>query len=229
MPTALVTGAAKRVGRVIAMNLANHGWDIVLHYNSSNADAEILKEILEQKNVKVELLKYDFNNLDGIKDLVKQSHLDLLINNASIFENDNLNNMSSQSIAKHFNINIIAPMLLTQVFAERSINSANPNIINILDCEIKNVSTDFVSYHMSKKSLANFTEIAAKTLAPRIRVNGIALGQTMKNHKQSQKNFDYLVKQSLLKKIVSEENLVDTMNYLIQNKNTTGNIIFLGR
>ncbi|MDJ1257271.1 MAG: SDR family NAD(P)-dependent oxidoreductase [Candidatus Midichloria sp.] len=227
MPIALITGTAKRIGKIISLNLAQNGWDLLLHYNSSKAEAEALKRTVEKSGIKAELLHCDFRNLDNIEHLIQQDNLDLLINNASSFGNDNINNFFYEDIANKLKINLIAPMLLTKAFVKKSVNVSNPNIINILDCEIKNIPSNFISYNITKNALAHFTKIAAKNLAPTIRVNGIALGHTIKNPKQSEENFNKAIQYSLLKKNVSEKNLLDTIYYLIQNENLTGNIIFL--
>ncbi|WHQ47158.1 MAG: SDR family NAD(P)-dependent oxidoreductase [Candidatus Midichloria sp.] len=227
MPIALITGAAKRIGKIISLNLAQNGWDLLLHYNSSKVEVEELKKTVEKSGIKAEVLHCDFRNLGSIEHLIKQDSLDLLINNASSFENDNIGNFFYEDITNKLKINLIAPMLLTKVFVKKSANVPNSNIINILDCGIKNIPSNFISYYITKNALAHFTKIAARNLAPTIRVNGIALGQTIKNPKQSEGNFNKAIQQSLLKKNVSEKNLIDTIYYLIQNRNLTGNIIFL--
>jgi NAD(P)-dependent dehydrogenase (short-subunit alcohol dehydrogenase family) len=227
MGTALITGAAKRVGSAIALGLAEAGWDIVLHFNKSIDEALALKKNIERLGNKVYLLQHDLSKLNEIEGLLPEITLDLLVNNASIFENDNLLEIEPELLLQHLKINFIAPIMLTKLFMSRSAGSSNPSIINILDNKIENSPKNFISYYLSKNALSYFTRVSAENLAPRIRVNGVALGYIIKNDNQSNDSFERNISHSLLKKIVLKKNLVDTISYLAHNENTTGNIIFL--
>ena len=227
MPTALITGAAKRIGKLMALALAKKGWNLILHYNSAVSEAFDVQSLAMKIGVNVELWQCDFMMLEKIEQFKSKNSLDLLINNAAIFQNDYLNDFSYQGIENHFKINLIAPIILTKMFSIYSQNANNPSIINILDCQTKMYPGNFFSYHMSKNSLSYFTKVAAENLAPHIRINGIALGQVIKNENQSIEHFNQTINNSKLKKIISEKNLVDTMYYLIDNQNVTGNVICL--
>ena len=228
MPTALITGAAKRIGKIIALALAKEGWDLILHYNFSEREVSAVQMLAVEMGVSAILWQCDFMMLDKVEQFKPKNNLDLLINNAAIFQNDHINDFIYQNINNHLKINVIVPMLLTKMFSFYSQNARDPNVINILDYQTKTYPHNFFSYHISKNALAYFTKIAAENLAPCIRVNGIALGQTIKNPNQSIENFNRAINSSKLKKIVSEKNLVDTLHYLIHNQNITGSIISLG-
>ena len=150
--------------------------------------------------------------------------LDCLINNASVFENDNLNNFSDSSFSKHININLKAPGILTKDF-KKFVKKNEANIINVIDQRIEKLTPYFFSYTLSKSALGTLTTISATKLAPNIRVNGISPGPTLKNKRQSERHFKKQWKSVILKKKVDLSNICDGINFLIRNNNITGQII----
>ena len=226
--TALITGAGRRIGANIAIYLAKKKWNIVLHYNNSGTEAEAIAKVISKMSVEVELVRCDLSTMDHNIMEINADQIDLLINNASCFENDNISNYNHDSIMKHLKVNLVAPMLLTKLFVEKSSGSINPCIINLLDCYSGDLCNSFLSYKLSKESLAHFTKIAAATLAPKIRVNSIALGQTIRNNRQSKENFQQsITKKGMLKKAVSQNSIENSIDYILDNQNFTGNIIEL--
>ena len=150
--------------------------------------------------------------------------LDCLINNASIFENDNLENFSEKSFSKHININLKAPAILTQNF-HKLLKNKEGCIVNIIDQRVEKLTPFFFSYTLSKSSLAVLTKTTAMKLAPNVRVNGISPGPTLKNKRQSEKHFKKQWKSIILRKKVDLENICNGVKFLIESKSITGEII----
>ena len=225
----IITGGATRIGAAIAKSLAGYETSITIHYNKSKTSALRLKKELEKLGSKVFLLKADLNNLKQTQMLLKLAHkrmkgLDCLINNASLFENDDLQNFTDKGFEKHLNINLKAPAILIQSF-KKLLKSAEGNIINIIDQRVEKLTPFFFSYTLSKSSLVTLTKIAAMKLAPNIRVNGISPGPTIKNSRQSESHFKKQWKSVILKKKVELRSICDGVKFLIKNENITGEII----
>ena len=225
----IITGGATRIGAAIAKSLAGYGVEISIHYNKSKSAANKLKRELEEFGTKIHLVKADLNNPIHTAKIIKDSFkkmkgLDCLINNASIFENDNLNNFSNISFNKHININLKAPALLIQNFG-KYVKKSDGIIINIIDQRIEKLTPFFFSYTLSKSALSTLTTTSAMKLAPNIRVNAISPGPTLKNKRQSEKHFKKQWKSVLLKKAVKLENICKSVKFLIENDAITGQII----
>jgi NAD(P)-dependent dehydrogenase (short-subunit alcohol dehydrogenase family) len=225
----IITGGATRIGAAIAESLASYDTEISIHYNKSKSAASKLKNKLEKLGGKIYLLKADLNNLNQTQSLLKVAYkkmkgVDCLINNASIFENDNLQNFSEKSFTKHININLKAPAILTQNF-KKILKKSEGCIINIIDQRVEKLTPFFFSYTLSKSSLVTLTKTSAMKLAPNIRVNAISPGPTLKNSRQSEKHFKKQWKSILLKKKVDLKSICDGIKFLIKNNNITGEII----
>ena len=225
----IVTGGANRIGRSIALELASYDTQIVIHYSKSFKEAKKLKIELENLGSIVHLLKADLNNLSQTQKIIsyaykKMKGVDCLVNNASIFENDNLINFSEKSFLKHMNINLKAPAILIKNFAKLC-KSNNGNVINIIDQRVEKLTPFFFSYTLSKASLATLTKTSAMKLAPNIRVNAVSPGPTLKNKRQSEKHFKKQWKSTILQKKVDTKNVSSTVKFLIKNNNITGQII----
>ena len=225
----VITGGATRIGAAIAKSLADYETAIAIHYNKSKRNALKLKKELENLGSEVYLLKADLNNLKQTQALLKLAYkkmkgLNCLINNASLFENDNLHNFTDKSFTKHLNINLKAPAILIQNF-KKLLKNSEGNIINIIDQRVEKLTPYFFSYTLSKSTLVTLTKTAAMSLAPNIRVNGISPGPTLKNSRQSESHFRKQWKSVLLKKKVKLENICDGIKFLIKNDNITGEIV----
>ena len=225
----IITGGATRIGAAIAKSLAGYDIDITVHYNKSRNLAYKLKKELEDLGSNVFLAKADLSNSHQVQKLIrdafkKMKGLDCLINNASIFENDNLSNFNDKSFAKHMDVNLKAPALLTQNF-KKYIKNNYGNIINIIDQRIEKLTPFFFSYTLSKSALGTLTVTSAMKLAPKIRVNAISPGPTLKNKRQSESHFKKQWKSVLLKRKVNLDNICETVKFLIKNDNITGEII----
>ena len=226
----LITGAATRVGKAIALHFAEKGWNIALHYFRSSSKAKELKKIIEQNWVKVALIKADLKNSKQVEKIVplakkKLGAIDCLINNAALFEKDDISNFTTKSWNDHFNINLLAPAILTKQFAKQASKKTVSNIINIIDQRIFSLTPFFMSYTISKSGLQTLTKTMAMRLGPNIKVNAIAPGPTIKSKRQTNRHFRNQVKSTLLKKSVRLEDICDTVEFLINNNSITGQIV----
>ena len=225
----IITGAATRMGAAIAKKLSGPGVDIVIHYNSSKASAEKLKKELNRNNTNVYLIKGDLSKENDLKKIIKFAKLklkyfDCLINNASLFENDNLKNFTSKSWNDHLNVNLKAPAYLTKEFA-KNVRGKNNNIINIIDQRVFKLTPFFFSYTLSKTGLYSLTKTSAMSLAPNIRVNGIAPGPTIKNKRQTDKHFKKQYLATPLKQQVDVKEICNAVDFFIKNSSISGQVI----
>ena len=226
----IITGGAARIGAAIAKSLANHKNKITIHYNKSKKKAEQLKNILEKKGSKVFLIKADLNKFSELNKIIKFANtkmkgVNCLINNASLFENDNIRNFSIKGWDKHLNINLKAPAILIKQFAKLIPKNKKASIINIVDQRVFKLTPFFLSYTLSKAGLCTLTKTSAMSLAPNIRVNGIAPGPTIKNKRQSAKHFKKQYLSTLLRKSVDTKEICSTIKFLITNDSITGQVI----
>tara|TARA_B100000953_G_scaffold44849_2_gene34316 strand:+ start:1129 stop:1884 length:756 start_codon:yes stop_codon:yes gene_type:complete len=227
----IITGGANRIGAAIAKKLSGPGVEIVIHYNRSKKNAEKLRKELSRNSTKVYLVKGDLSKETNLKKIVKfckrkLKYFDCLVNNASLFENDKLENFTINSWEKHLRTNLRAPAYLSKEFA-KNIKDNNNNIINIIDQRVFKLTPFFFSYTISKVGLYTLTKTSSMSLAPKIRVNGIAPGPTLKNKRQSEKHFrkQYLV--TPLKKQVDVEEICNAVDFIIKNRSITGQVIAL--
>ena len=225
----IITGGATRMGAAIARKLSGPNKEILIHYNKSKLKAEKLKKELSNKGTKVYLVKGDLNKETDIKKMIKfaKSKLkffDCLVNNASLFENDKLENFSLDSWSKHLRTNLRAPALLTKEFA-KNVKGKNNNIINIIDQRVFKLTPYFFSYTLSKTGLYTLTKTSAMSLAPNIRVNAIAPGPTIKNQRQSEKHFKKQYLATPLRRQVDVEQICNAVDFFIKNISITGQVL----
>jgi NAD(P)-dependent dehydrogenase (short-subunit alcohol dehydrogenase family) len=226
----LITGGATRIGKEIAIHFSKKGWNIAIHYFKSSSKAKNLKKIVEENAVKAALIKADLKNTKQVEKIIsvakkKLGTIDCLINNAALFEKDDILNFTNNSWNDHLNINLRAPVILTKQFAKQASKKNISNIINIIDQRVFSLTPVFMSYTLSKSALYTFTKTMAMRLSPSIKVNGIAPGPTIKNKRQSIKHFNEQAKSTLLKKSVRPEDICDTVEFLINNNSITGQVV----
>ena len=217
------------MGAAIARKLSGPNKEILIHYNRSKLKAEKLKKELSSNSTKVYLAKGDLSKETEIKKIIKfaKSKLkffDCLVNNASLFENDKLENFSLDSWSKHLRTNLRAPALLTKEFA-KNVKGKNNNIINIIDQRVFKLTPYFFSYTLSKTGLYTLTKTSAMSLAPNIRVNAIAPGPTIKNQRQSEKHFKKQYLATPLKRQVDVEQICNAVDFFIKNISITGQVL----
>ena len=225
----IITGGATRIGAAIAEKLSGSRVEIVIHYNKSKSNAEKLKRKLSKKLTKVYLVKGDLSKEPDLKKIVKfckrkLKYFDCLINNASLFENDKLENFTIDSWGKHLRTNLRAPAYLSKEFA-KNIKGKNNNIINIIDQRVFKLTPFFFSYTISKTGLYTLTKISAISLAPKIRVNGIAPGPTLKNKRQTEKHFRKQYLGTPLKRQVNVSEICNAVDFFIKNRSITGQVL----
>ena len=225
----IITGAATRIGAAIAEKLSGYNVEIAIHFNKSKSKAEILKKKLQRIGTKVHLVKADLSKEKDIYKLVKtlkskMRYFDCLVNNASLFENDKLENFNSKSWEKHISTNLKAPALLSKEFSKNTRGKKN-NIINIIDQRIFKLTPYFFSYTISKTGLYTLTKTSAMSLAPNIRVNGIAPGPTIKNKRQSDTHFKKQYFATPLKKQVNVNEICNAVDFFIKNASITGQVL----
>ncbi len=226
----LITGSSTRIGKEIALHFSKKGWNIAIHYFKSYSKAKRLKKIIESNFVDVALVKADLkekNQVENIFSLAKKKlgTIDCLINNAALFEKDDILNFTSRSWNDHLNINLLAPTILTKAFVKQAPKRTVSDIINIIDQRVFKLTPIFMSYTLSKSALYTLTKTMAMRLGPNIKVNGIAPGPTIKNKRQTDKHFVKQAKSTLLKKAVDTKDICDTVEFLINNKSITGQVI----
>lgn len=226
---AIVTGAAKRIGREIVLALANDGYDIALHYNSSERDAAALRDDVVRSGVRCELFRLNLAKAEEIPEFMGMirdfnPECSVLINNASIFRRARLMETDIDFFDQHIDINLKAPFFLTQQFAK---HFSSGIIINILDTKIARTVIEYFVYTLTKKALGEFTRMAAKELAPGYRVNGIGPGLILPPAGESD---DYLKKLSVnvpLQNRGYPEDIVAAVKFLINHHYITGECLFI--
>ena len=227
----IITGGATRIGAAIAESLSGVNKEIVIQFNKSKISAEKLKKKLIQNGTKVYLVKADLSKDKDVQKIVKFAktklkYFDCLINNASLFENDKLENFTPDSWENHISTNLKAPATLTKGFS-KNVRGKNNNIINIIDQRVFKLTPFFFSYTLSKTGLYTLTKTSAMSLAPNIRVNGIAPGPTLKNKRQSEKHFKKQYLATPLRRQVEVEQVCNAVDFFIKNKSITGQVIAL--
>ena len=225
----IITGGATRIGAAIAKKLSGLNKEILIHFNKSKTKAVILKNELEKNGTKVYLIKGDLGKESDIKKIIKFAksklkYFDCLINNASLFENDKLENFTNSSWENHINTNLKAPALLTKAFS-KNIKKGNNNIVNIIDQRVFKLTPFFFSYTLSKTGLYTLTKTSAMSLSPNIRVNGIAPGPTLKNIRQSEKHFKKQYLATPLKRQVDVREICNAVDFFIKNRSITGQVL----
>ncbi|MEM7041523.1 MAG: SDR family oxidoreductase [Pseudomonadota bacterium] len=227
---ALITGSAKRLGRAIALGLAEDGFDLALHYNSSADEVGMLCEEIEKLGRRTVILSADLADLEATSALVEKAStslgpLSLLINNASLFEQDSLGSLTAESYRRLTDINLAAPMFLMQAFAAQASLPAEASIINMLDQQMAAPSPAFFSYAVAKIGLDGATHLAAFELAPRIRVNGIAPGLVLPSWMQSDEKHRSRQSMMPLGEGLGPDDIVKAVRYLVGARQVTGQVI----
>jgi len=226
----LITGGATRIGKEIALHFSKKGWNIAIHYFKSSSKAKNLKKTIEKNSVKVALIKADLKNAKQVDKIIsiakkKLGTIDCLINNAALFEKDDILSFTTKSWNNHLNTNLLAPAILIKQFAKQVSKNSTSNIINIIDQRVFKLTPIFMSYTLSKSALYTLTKTMAMRLGPSVKVNGIAPGPTIKNKRQSTKHFNKQAKSTLLKKPVGTDDICDSVDFLINNNSITGQVI----
>ncbi len=228
--TVLITGAAKRLGKHMALHLAQAGWNIALHYHSSHDDAQQTAQEIRALGVSCELFCVDLNQAQAGKDLMQQVQqvfgpIQALINNAAQFEYDHAADFSAECLQQHVGSNLIAPLELLHALGAQKPQKDPVVAINLLDQKLWGYNPDFFSYTLCKAALKAATIMMAQALAPHVRVVGIAPGLTLPSHLQSTEDFERTHKISPLGYGSTAADICNTVLYILQTPSLTGSCI----
>ncbi|KPQ06718.1 MAG: Dehydrogenase [Rhodobacteraceae bacterium HLUCCA12] len=239
---ALVSGAGKRLGRAMALYLAGRGFDLALHYATSRDEAERTASEARALGVQAAVIQADLLDEAQTEALVPQAAralggaLDLLVNNASIFEYDTIHSATLESWNRHIGSNLRAPFVLTQAFAAQAPAAgrdaagepvARALVVNMIDQRVFKPTPEFMTYTIAKMGLWAFTRTAAQALAPAIRVNAIGPGPTMQGARQSAAHFARQRANTLLQRGANPEEITAALGYLLDAPGVTGQILMV--
>jgi NAD(P)-dependent dehydrogenase (short-subunit alcohol dehydrogenase family) len=225
---ALVTGAARRIGRALALEAAAAGYDVAVHYHQSKDAAEALAEEIRGLGRRAEILPADLASLEAVQRLLPQAAgllgpVTLLVNNASLFLADRVGSVTPESWTDHLDANLRAPIFLSQAFAAQP--DAAGLIVNLLDQRVWNPNPLFFSYTVSKAALWSATRTMAQGLAPAIRVNAIGPGPTLPSIHQSEADFAAEAKHTPLQRRATPGEIAAALRFLIEAPSVTGQMI----
>ncbi|HEV7369868.1 SDR family oxidoreductase [Arenibaculum sp.] len=229
---ALVTGAGRRIGRAIALDLAAHGWAVAVHYRSSKDEADGVVSEIEALGGHAAAVQADLASESDTEALVplaveRLGPLACLVNNASRFEPDEALTATRESWDAHLETNLRAPFVLSQAFARQLPEDETGAIVNIIDQRVWNPTPAFLSYTLSKAGLWTLTRTLALALAPRVRVNGIGPGPTLRNARQSEEDFAAQWRNLPLRRPTAPEEICAALRYILDAPAMTGQMIAL--
>jgi NAD(P)-dependent dehydrogenase (short-subunit alcohol dehydrogenase family) len=231
-PTALVTGAGRRIGRAIALSLAARGFDVAVHYGTSRSDAVAVAMEIEATGRRAIAIHADLANNTDVASLIPRVVTALapptcLVNSASQFNDDSLATMTPESWALHLDTNLKAPVFLAQTLFKHLPAGMHGNVINIIDQRVLKPTPDFFSYTVSKAGLWSATRTLAQALAPRVRVNAIGPGPVLQSVHQSDAAFAAECAGTLLQRGSSPEEIAAAVGFLLDAPAITGQLIAL--
>jgi len=237
---ALVTGAARRLGRAMALALAEDGHDVALHYSGSAEDARRTAAEIEALGRRAMLVQADLLDSRDTERVVPEAAeglggaLTVLVNNASIFEYDNIATITGESWERAMGSNLRAPVFLTQAFAAQApaaMRDANGEprasalVVNMIDQRVRKLTPEFMSYTLAKAALWAFTKTAAQGLAPRVRVNAIGPGPTLRGGRQSPEHFARQRAATILGRGADEADITAALRYFLATPAVTGQLL----
>jgi NAD(P)-dependent dehydrogenase (short-subunit alcohol dehydrogenase family) len=229
---ALVTGAAKRIGRTVALALARDGWDVGVHYGASHADALQTVADIEALGRRAVALPCDLADEASVRRLVADCSSALgsvtcLVNNASLFAEDRIDTLSTTSLQRHMQVNVAAPLLLAQALHAALPDDARGVVVNLLDQKLYNPNPDYLSYTLSKAALHEATTLLAQALAPRLRVVGVAPGITLTSGEQTEAGFAKAHTKTPLGRSSTPEDVAAAVVYLARAQAVTGSTLLV--
>jgi len=229
---ALVTGGARRIGRTLSLALAESGFAVAVHYHRSKNEAEAVVSEIGKAGGKAVALAADLADEAAVQQLLPQATaafgpIGVLVNNASLFENDTAANATRQNWDRHLAVNLRAPFVLMQELAARLPADASGVIVNLLDERVWNLTPYFVSYTVSKSALWTLTRTMALALAPRIRVNGIGPGPTLPSERQSPEQFLERCRKMPLRRGTGPEEIAAALRFILAAPAMTGQMLAL--
>jgi NAD(P)-dependent dehydrogenase (short-subunit alcohol dehydrogenase family) len=230
--TALVTGAARRIGRAIALGMAQAGWDIAVHYRHSEQEALQVVDQVRALGRRAVALPCDLADEAQVRALLPQAIAALgpvscVVNNASLFDYDSAADFTQARLASHMSANVAAPLLLAQALHAATPDGHQAAVINLLDQKLYNLNPDFLSYTLSKAALHTATTLLAQALAPKLRVVGIAPGITLVSGDQTEEGFANAHQQTPLGRSSTPADIVQAVLYAADAAALTGSTLLV--
>ncbi len=234
-PVALITGSARRLGREIALDLARHGWNLALHYRSSEAEAQATLADVRALGAQAALLRADLADEAACRDLLPAAlrHFDgvqAVINNASLFEHDDALSFTYASMQRHWRSNVGPAVLLAQAL-HTNVEGQGPQgrgcVINLLDQKLWNPNPDHLSYTLSKAALQAATTLLAQALAPSVRVCGVAPGVTLPSGEMDDEQFDRAHRLTPLQRSSTPADVARSVRFLLESPAITGTTLIV--
>jgi len=231
--TVLVTGAARRLGREIALHFARAGWDVVAHYGRSRADAEYLQAEVQQIGRACHLVQADLAHDQAAARVLQAARKEAgawpecIVNNASIFEPDEGLSASAQGLLRNFSINTVTPLLLASGLAAALAETGKPtggrhSVVHVLDQKVHNLNPDYFSYTVSKLALAQGVALQAQALAPWVRVCGLSPGLMYPSGPQTRENFECAGRVNLLARTLDPADVARCALFIADNVSLNG-------
>ena len=235
---ALVTGAGARLGRAMAVSLAERGYDVAVHYSSSEAGAQETVAMIEAAGQRGVTLQADLLDEAATQAFLPAAAealggpITCLINNASIFEYDNIGTATRESWDRHLESNLRAPFVLTQALAAQDLEAASDGepmasalVVNMIDQRVRKLTPEFMTYTIAKMGLWAFTQTAAQALAPKVRVNAIGPGPTLKGARQSEEHFAKQRAATILERGANPADITAALGYFLDAPAVTGQLL----
>ncbi|GAA5540385.1 SDR family oxidoreductase [Ochrobactrum sp. SSR] len=228
----LVTGGARRIGKAIVEDLAAHGFPVAIHCNRSIEEGQALADAIIARGGTACVVQADLSSEQDVRGLIAQAErqigpIRLLVNNASLFEDDRVGDLDMALWDKHFAIHLKAPVMLSEAMAKALPEAVDGLIVNVIDQRVWKLNPNFFSYTLSKTALWNATRTLAQALSPRIRVNAIAPGPTLPSERQRPGDFERQVSKVALQRAPELPEFGRTVRYFWENRSITGQMIAL--
>ncbi|GHF23208.1 short chain dehydrogenase [Kordiimonas sediminis] len=231
--TALVTGGARRIGKAIALDLAKHGHNVIVHYHGSSAEADAVVKAITSEGGRATSISADLADPNAVASLIEKATslagrpITALINNASLFGHDTIDTFTHESWTEHMTVNTYAPLALSQTFYKALPQDAKGAIINMIDQRVWKLTPDFMTYTVSKAALWTLTQTLAQALAPAIRVNAIGPGPVLPSIHQKSGEFEVESANVPLQKGPELAEICNTVRFLLETPSMTGQMIAL--
>ena len=232
-PTVLITGGAKRLGRAFCLAFAHAGWQVICHYNTSKLEALETQQLVQAQGVSCHLVQLDLSLPEAHEQLLEACQTQAkawptcIVNNASVFEEDDAGSCTAQHLQTHFQTNTVLPLMLGNALAKRWDAASNTPacIIHVLDQKVHNLNPDYFSYTVSKLALERSVALQAQALAPAVRVCGLSPGLSYLSGPQTQDNFDQAARINLLQRPIDTQDIARTAVFIAENQSLTGTTI----
>jgi hypothetical protein len=231
-PVILVTGAARRLGREIALELAAAGFDVGVHYRGSREEAEATAAELRHKGARAETFQADLSDEPACRALVpavvqRLGRLDGVVNNASIFEYDKPASFGFEAMDRHWRANVAPAVVLAQALHDQVSQGATGCVVNLIDQKLWNPNPDYFSYTLSKAALQSATVMLAQALAPKVRVCGVAPGITLVSGPMTEGEFDQARTLTPLQRSSTPQDIARAVRFLIESPAITGTTLMV--